>query len=69
MPGSFEGLKDAINLEENMRYFSFTTLLTTGFGDITPVTSPAINATILVGLAGNFYMIFVTGVIIMRYYK
>lgn len=68
-PGSFEGLKEGMSLEENLSYFSFITLLTTGYGDIVPVTTAATKATILVGLSGNFYMIFVTGVVIAKYYR
>lgn len=68
-PGSFQGLKQGLSLEGNLSYFSFTTLLTIGFGDISPVTSAAANATVFVGLAGHFYMIFVTGVVIVKYYK
>lgn len=68
-PGSFQGLKQGLSLEGNLSYFSFTTLLTIGFGDISPVTSAATNATVFVGLAGHFYMIFVTGVVIVKYYK
>lgn len=51
----------------NLNYFSFTTLLTIGYGDIVPVSLVAKRAVMLMGLIGNFYSVFVTGIIIGKY--
>lgn len=39
-----------------MVYFSFTTLLSIGFGDIVPITNFAQSVAILEGVAGHFYL-------------
>jgi len=51
----------------NLNYFSFTTLLTIGYGDITPVSLVAKRAVMLIGLAGHFYTAFITTIIIGKY--
>jgi voltage-gated potassium channel len=48
-------------------YFSFVTLLTIGYGDITPVTEIAKKVVVLLGLMGNFYTVFVIGIIIGKF--
>lgn len=70
-PNSFSGLltdPDGLVLrEDSLLYFSFVTLLTIGFGDIKPLTTFAQKATILVGLTGQFYLIFVTAIVLDRF--
>lgn len=70
-PNSFEGIlvnSDGLALkEDSLLYFSFVTLLTIGFGDIKPLTTFAQKATILVGLTGQFYLIFVTAIVLDRF--
>ncbi len=56
--------KDVLN---NLNYFSFTTLLTIGYGDITPISLVAKRAVMLIGLAGHFYTVFITSFIIGKY--
>jgi voltage-gated potassium channel len=51
----------------NLNYFSFTTLLTIGYGDITPLSLVAKRAVMLIGLAGHFYTVFITSIIIGKY--
>jgi hypothetical protein len=51
----------------NLNYFSFTTLLTIGYGDILPLSLLARRAVMLIGLAGHFYTVFVTSIIIGKY--
>ena len=69
-PGSFEGgllyLQDSQpnTLTEQLMYFSFVTLLTIGYGDITPVTPLAQKASILIGLVGQFYLVIITAVVV-----
>lgn len=58
------------NIMENsstMLYYSFITLLTIGYGDIIPVTEAAQKATMLIGLAGQFYLVIITGVVVGKY--
>ncbi len=68
---SFEGIlvdSNGVELrEDSLLYFSFVTLLTIGFGDIKPLTTFAQKATILVGLSGQFYLIFVTAIVLDRF--
>lgn len=68
---SFSGLLEntqGITLkEDSLLYFSFVTLLTIGYGDIKPLTTLAQKATILVGLTGQFYLIFVTAIVLDRF--
>lgn len=66
-PDSFSNLGDKGSALKNLNYFSFTTLLTIGFGDITPLSLIAKRAVMLVGLAGHFYTVFVTSIIIGKY--
>lgn len=50
-------------------YFSYITILTIGYGDIVPATSMAQKAVILVGLAGQFYTLIVTAVVLEKYIR
>lgn len=70
-PGSFSGI--GLNMHESTSqidsflYFSYITLLTIGYGEIIPVTLLARKATMLVGLAGQFYMVILTAIIVGKY--
>jgi len=70
-PNSFSGLlvdsNGVILREDSLLYYSFVTLLTIGFGDIKPLTTFAQKAAILVGLSGQFYLIFVTAIVLDRF--
>jgi hypothetical protein len=59
-PGSFSynGASVSANIfrTEDLLYFSFATLTTTGYGDIAPVTAHARSLVILEQLAGTFYI-------------
>jgi len=69
-PGSFNGIDLVTNIssqKDSLLYFSFITLLTIGYGDITPITVIAQKATILVGLIGQFYMVLLTATIVGKY--
>ena len=48
-------------------YFSFITLLTIGYGDITPTTEISKRLVVFVGLLGHFYTVFVTAIIVGKY--
>lgn len=47
----------SFNAHWNFFYFSFSTLLTIGYGDITPVSSFAMMLTSLEGLAGQIFLV------------
>jgi hypothetical protein len=64
--GAFRGPGDTIPNSDYL-YFSFVTLLTIGYGDITPVTEIAKKVVVLLGLMGNFYTVFVIGIIIGKF--
>ncbi|MCL6417315.1 potassium channel family protein [Aestuariirhabdus sp. Z084] len=53
-PQSFKGL-DAAEIG-SMVYFSFVTLSTLGYGDITPITRPAELLAVLEAIIGQFYL-------------
>ena len=50
-----------------LNYFSVTTLLTIGFGDIVPLTLVAKRFVMFMALVGHFYTVFVTAIVIGKY--
>jgi hypothetical protein len=66
-PHSFSNSGEGKDILVNLNYFSFTTLLTIGFGDITPLSIVAKRAVMFIGILGHFYTVFVTGIIIGKY--
>lgn len=71
-PNSFRGLTEsgltAVNINDLM-YYSYVSLITIGFGDILPVTDIAKKATLFIALAGQFYMVIITAVVIEKYIR
>jgi len=72
-PGSFEGLytdaNDIAQKTDSLMYYSFITLLTIGYGDIIPLTTIAQKAAVLTGLAGQFYIVIITAVVVEKYIR
>ena len=66
-PGSFKGLEEGAKSLNRLVYFSFVTLTTIGYGDISPVSQFAQRVTVLFGLVGNFYSTIVIGIIISKF--
>jgi len=66
-PGAFAHVPTGPGSVQSLNYFSFVTLLTVGYGDIVPVSNVARKATILLGLLGHFYDVFVISVIVGKY--
>ena len=70
-PGSFRGLPmenlEPHSQEEALMYAAFVTLMTIGYGDIVPLTPIARKAAIIVGLAGQFYMVVLTAIILGKF--
>lgn len=66
-PGAFSNVPPEPGTVQALNYFSFITLLTVGYGDIVPLTNVARKATVLLGLLGHFYDLFVVSVIVGKY--
>lgn len=58
IPGSFEGFSpgNGPGNDSSWLYFSFVTLTTLGYGDITPVSATARSLAFLQAVAGQFYV-------------
>ena len=68
-PGSFSGLGAGDVAVKDLFYFSYVTILTIGYGDITPKTWIAKNATVLVGFTGYLYSTIVIALIVGRAHR
>jgi hypothetical protein len=71
-PGSFSGVvaePHGVSMTGNLLYYSYITLLTIGYGDILPLSMLAKKSAILIGLAGQFYLVIVTAVVIEKYIR
>lgn len=71
-PGSFNGIDSIASISEKINdliYYSYITLLTIGYGDITPATDLTQKASVLVGMVGQFYLVIVTAVVIEKYIR
>lgn len=68
-PDSFHGITAGrVDLIYNeLSYFSFITLTSIGFGDIYPHTDMSRLVTAFYGMAGQFYMVAVVGIIISKF--
>jgi len=66
-PNSFNGIEQGTNFTDGLMYFSYITLMSIGYGDITPITTMAQKATIFIGLIGQFYMVIITAIIVGKY--
>ncbi|GGG59619.1 ion channel [Bizionia arctica] len=71
-PNSFYGLTKGATIAENidsLMYFSYITLMTIGYGDITPISNVAQKATMLFAMMGQFYLVIVTAVVVEKYIR
>ena len=66
-PGSFRGIAEGDHGFNELFYYSYITIMTIGYGDITPVTWVAKNATVLVALLGYIYSLVVVAMIIGQF--
>jgi hypothetical protein len=57
-PGSFKGLTEAVSPAWNTDwvYYSFVTITTLGYGDITPLTQTARSVSFMEAIVGQFYI-------------
>ncbi len=71
-PGSFNGLQETGMTPNNINdlmYYSFITLMTIGYGDIIPVTDIAQKASMFIAMAGQFYLVIITAVVVEKYIR
>ncbi|MCF6357508.1 MAG: ion channel [Draconibacterium sp.] len=65
--GSFTNLSEGVTKFSDLIYFSFITVLSVGYGDISPITPLAKKAAVLIGLLGHFYSVVVIGIVIGKF--
>ena len=68
--GSVSGLPenaDIGDIYEALLYYAFITLMTIGYGDMAPLPAVAQKAAMLIGLAGQFYLVIITAVVVEKY--
>lgn len=71
-PNSFNGISSDIPFSQkadSLLYYSYVTLMTIGYGDITPATGIAQKASILFAMIGQFYLVIITAVVIEKYIR
>ena len=69
-PGSFSGISNiegGMDVNGNLMYFSYITLMAVGYGDILPLTMGAKKACILIGLLGQLYLVIIMAVVVAKY--
>jgi hypothetical protein len=66
-PGSFNMPEISQGSISNFVYYTFVTLSTTGYGDITPVTQIARSTSIFFSVAGQLYMAMIVAVLVGKY--
>lgn len=69
-PGSFTGIPGDMTIYEKsseLMNFSFVTLLTVGYGDVSPDSIWAQKLAVLTALFGQFYLVIVTAVVIGKF--
>ena len=64
-PNSFQLIKGFSGF--SFYYFSFISITTVGYGDITPLTAPAQSLTLVMNIIGQFYLAIVIGVFVGKY--
>jgi len=64
-PSSFH-LKDIVS-GYIFYYFSFISITTVGYGDVTPATPPAQAITLILNIIGQFYLAIVIAVFVGKY--
>ncbi len=70
IPNSFAINSDITSREEvfqSLFYYSFVTLATIGYGDITPVTPLARTLSITLGISGQMYLTILVAILVSKY--
>ena len=66
-PGSFYGISSGSDGMNDLFYYSFISVMTVGYGDITPITWSAKNATIIVNIVSYVYSLIVVSIIVAQF--
>ena len=69
-PNSFSGLLvdgTITNKVDKLLYYSYITLMTIGYGDITPVSNVAQKASMFFAMMGQFYLVIVTAIVVGKF--
>ena len=66
-PNAYSNIETSTHIFDKMLYFSFITLTSIGYGDISPLTPLAEKLTAFFGLIGHFYSVVVVGIIVGKY--
>ena len=69
-PQSFGLLEDIVNFDDKLEqfiYYSFVTLTTLGFGDVSPLTSYAMTVTYLQAIFGQLYLVILVSRLVGMY--
>lgn len=72
IPNSFNGLALDTTIAQkadDLMYYSYVTLMTIGYGDITPVTGVAQKSSMLFAMMGQFYLVIIMAVVIEKYIR
>jgi len=72
IPGSFSGISNngvMVEKVDALLYYSYISLMTIGYGDITPVNIFAQKASIFFAMIGQFYLVIITAVVIEKYIR
>lgn len=69
LPNSFQGIHrgDLGQAYNDLSYFTFTLITSTGFGDITPMKDSSRLAACFFSVLGQFYMVALVGIIVSRF--
>ncbi len=65
-PHSFDA-PEQMSTPYSFVYFTFVTLSTLGYGDVTPSTPPAQALSLLIAISGQFYMVIIVAVIVGKF--
>jgi voltage-gated potassium channel len=63
-PGSYVFSNGALPRQSDLIYFTFITITTTGYGDITPIFTVARSLSVLISVTGQFYVAVIIALIV-----
>ena len=66
-PNAYTGLNNGPNVFYDMLYYSFVSLTTLGYGDISPITPQAKSIAMLISLTGQLYLTIMVAIIVGKY--
>jgi len=69
IPGSFKGISPDVQNGLDMIYFTFVTMTTLGYGDISPVGPLARALAYMAAVAGQFYVALLVGMMVGQYIR